>query len=146
MGDRSNDKPVQDVAEDQQGEIEQAAFVRGKSFVVVEDDTLVAEALGKTLARLGGKVKLFSRAEVALNHASINKADYFIADFMLGGTLNGIQFLDRVCQKRGKPIKAVIMTGDTSPNFVREAANCSWPVLHKPASLSRLISSLKMQA
>ncbi|MFZ2855183.1 MAG: hypothetical protein WAZ34_13860 [Rhodocyclaceae bacterium] len=37
------------------------------------------------------------------------------------------------------------MTGDTSPSFVREAADCGWPVLYTPISMSKLIFSLREQ-
>lgn len=136
---------IQDAAVVHADDVDQAAFVKGKLFVVVEDDVLVAEALCKSLAGMGGDVKIFHSAEEALNHASIKDADFFIADFMLGGTLNGIQFLNMLVQKIGKPVKAVIMTGDTSPAFVREGANLSWPVLHKPVSIFKLIASIRTQ-
>lgn len=129
----------------QEDSSDQAAFVQGKFFVVVEDDALVAEALSKSLAGMGGEVETFHSAETALNHASIEDADYFIVDFMLCGTLNGIQFLNLLSQKLGNPVTAVIMTGDTSPSFVREAENCGWPVLHKPASISKLITRIRTQ-
>jgi DNA-binding response OmpR family regulator len=81
-----------------------------------------------------------------LHHPGIEQADYFIIDYMLGGSLNGIQFLNRVRQKLGRPIHAVLMTGDTSAAFIREAANCDWPALHKPVNLLRLKSALSAQA
>ena len=120
-------------------------FVRGKRFVVVEDDALVAEALSKSLEGMGGKVKCFHSAEYALQHADIEQGDYYIVDYMLGGTINGIQFLSLLRHKLNKPVRAVIMTGDTSPAFVREATNCDWPVLHKPVNISKLISGLGIQ-
>ncbi|HZW24477.1 MAG TPA: PAS domain-containing protein [Gallionella sp.] len=121
------------------------SFARGKHFVVVEDDVMVAQAMTNLLEGMGGKVKCFHSAEDALCHPNIEDADYYIADYMLGGALNGIQFLNQLRQKRGKPINAVLMSGDTSPVFIKEAANCDWPLLHKPANISRLLSSLSAQ-
>ena len=141
----SNRMVQRDVAAALREDVDQAAFVRGKRFVVVEDDALVGEALSKTLLGMGGEVELFDAAEAALNHADIEEADYYIVDFMLGGQLNGIQFLNLLSQKQGKRVKAAMMTGDTSPTFVREAANCPWPVHHKPVSLAKLISSISAQ-
>lgn len=127
------------------GNIAQETFVRGKNIVVVEDDSLVAEALSRSMAALGGSVRCFSTAEDALSHSDIGQADFYIADYMLGGTFNGVQFLRQLGPKAGKPVIAVLMTGDTSPSFIREAATCDWPVLHKPASIASLISSLSVQ-
>jgi len=124
---------------------EPGTFVHGRRFVVVEDDALIADALSNILKGMGGEVTNFHEAEVALNHADIGNADYYIVDFMLGGTLDGIQFLKRLRQKLGRPVKAVLMTGDTSPAFVSESENIGWPVLYKPASIVQLVSSLRAQ-
>lgn len=118
---------------------------KGKSFVVVEDDELVADATISWLHEMGGKVKYFSNADDALRYASIDDDEYYLVDYMLGGTLNGMQFLKLLRQKLGRPVKAVIMTGDTSTASVREAAKCDWPVLHKPVNVSKLIAVLGEQ-
>lgn len=128
-----------------QKDVAQESFARGKRFIVVEDDALVAQGMINWLEGMGGEVKCFHNAEEALRHANIDHADYYIADYMLGGTLNGIQFLNLLRQKVGKPIKAVLVTGDTSAAFIRHAVDCDWPVLHKPINTSKLISHLSMQ-
>jgi PAS domain S-box-containing protein len=121
-------------------------FAQGKRFVVVEDDVLVAQAMLSWLESMGGIVKHFVSAEDALMHAETNLADYYIADFMLGGKLNGIQFLNRVRNNRGGSMSAVVVTGDTSKDFIRHAVKCDWPVLHKPINTQKLISELSAQA
>ncbi len=126
-------------------EATQIAFVGGKTFVVMEDDLLVADALGGVLKSMGGNVQVFRSAELALNLSHAETVDYFIVDYMLGGALNGIQFLNRISQKSERPIKAVIVSGDTSTDFVREIEKCEWPVLHKPVNLAKLISMLAGQ-
>jgi signal transduction histidine kinase len=123
-------------------DITDLSFVQGKRLVVIEDDLLVAQALTQSLEGLGGEVECFHSAEDALRHGNIGYADCYIVDYMLGGTLNGIQFLNRLRQKLGKPINAVLVTGDTSSSFIREAADCDWPVLHKPVNTFRLVSCL----
>jgi ActR/RegA family two-component response regulator len=121
------------------------SFAQGKRFVVVEDDALVAQAMINWLEGMGGEVKCFHSAEDALRHSNLDHADYYIADYMLGGTLNGIEFLNMVRLKLGKPIRAVLVTGDTSATFIRHAVECDWPVLHKPINTSKLISALITQ-
>jgi len=109
----------------------------------VEDDLLVAQATTACLEGMGGEVKCFCRAEDALLYA--NCTDYYIVDYMLGGTFNGIQFLNLLRQKSDKPINAVLVTGDTSSNFIREAADFDWPVQYKPVDMSELLASLRAQ-
>lgn len=98
------------------------------------------------LEGMGGEVKSFHNAEDVLRHANIEYADYFIADYRLSGSLNGIQLLERLRQKLGKPINAVLMTGDTSPAFIVESTDCSWNVLHKPVNLDKLLSSFRLHS
>lgn len=119
------------------------SLARGKRFIVLEDDALVVRAMTVWLEAMGGKVECFHSAEDALLHANIEDNDYYIVDYMLGGKLNGIQFLNLLRQKRGKPINAVLVTGDTSGNFIRVAVNCDWPVIHKPFNIEKLIAGLK---
>lgn len=121
-------------------------FARGKRFVIVEDDALVAEALCQALMAVGGAVVHFYNVEDALLDTNIQHADYYIVDFMLGGTLNGIQFLNRLQDQCGQAISAVLMTGDTSPDFVRGVEESHWPVMHKPVNLSKLVACLSAQA
>lgn len=127
-------------------EVANESFARGKRFVVVEDDKLVAQATCNWLEGMGSQVSCFHSAEEALRHASIEYADYYIADYMLGGELNGIQFLNVVRHKMGRPINAVVVTGDTSSDFIRHAVDCDWPVMYKPINTSQLISELSAQA
>lgn len=121
------------------------AFATGKRFIVVEDDQLVSQALVSWLRALGGTVESFPNAEEALTHAHIEHADYFIADYMLSGTLNGIQFLNMALEKRNRPLKGVVVSGDTSSAFIRHAAQCEWPVMHKPVNTAELVSKLSGQ-
>lgn len=127
-------------------EVADEMLFRGKSVVVVEDDAQVAQATVDFLIGMGGEVRCFHSAEDALEFANIGHADYYIVDYMLGGALNGIQFLNRLRRKLGKPVNAVLVTGDTSPTFVRGVADCDWPVLHKPVNTSELISCLSSWA
>jgi PAS domain S-box-containing protein len=120
-------------------------FVRGRRFILVEDDALVANALSHSIAAMGGWVECFQNAEEALRQPGIADGDCLIVDFMLGGERNGLQLLDQLQQKQGRPIHAVLMTGDTSPDFIRATAACVWPVLYKPVDLFQLISAFSAQ-
>jgi CheY-like chemotaxis protein/anti-sigma regulatory factor (Ser/Thr protein kinase) len=120
-------------------------FMQGKRLVVVEDNVLVAQAMESYLKIMGAEVECFNSPEDTLHHADIEHTDFFIIDYMLGNTFNGMQLLDMLRQKSGKPIHAVLVTGDTSTAFIRNAKKCAWPVLHKPIDLPLLISSLREQ-
>ena len=128
-----------------QAQVFSESFVQGRKFVVLEDDLLVASAATMLLEGMGAQVGCFSSAEEALLHADMGQADYYIVDFMLGGALNGIQFLKMLRQKTGNPVKAVLVTGDTSSNFIHESAGLEWPVHYKPVDVKALFTSLSAQ-
>ena len=125
--------------------MQRESFARNKRFVVLEDDQLVSQGMIAWLEGMGAEVRCFYSAEEALRHAGIEHADYYVVDFTLAGTLNGIQFLNQLRRKSGKHINAVIMTGDTSNDFIRDAKEFAWPVLHKPIHTSELIGRLIAQ-
>lgn len=125
-------------------EADASMLVRGKRVVVIEDDALVAAGLANLLHELGAEVLHFPNAEDALRHADIAKTDYFMVDFALGSGLNGIQFLETMQQKQNSPVRAVILTGETSSHFINRISDSPWPVLHKPVNLTRLASGLKI--
>lgn len=121
------------------------SFMRGKKAILVEDDSLIVQAMAMLLAGKGCKVKSFSNAEDALASATIWHADFYIVDYMLGGGLNGIQFLNKLHKQLDRPIKAVLVTGDTSEALKSESVNFSWPILHKPVNIYELFVKLKEQ-
>ncbi len=120
-------------------------WVRGKKFVVLEDDELVANGLFVLLRESGAIVRLFNNAEEALKQGDICKTDYFIVDYALAGELNGKDFLVALQQKQDRPIHAVVITGETSLKFMKGVADCPWPVMHKPVSVYQLIPRLVEQ-
>lgn len=119
-----------------------ASLFRGKRAVVLEDDELVANALGEWLGSYGLKVSIYNSAESALADARVPLADYFIVDFQLAGKRTGAEFLDEVQLLLREPMRAVLVTGNTSGGFVEAAEKLRWPVLFKPADPLLILSKL----
>lgn len=123
-------------------EIANEGFARDKCIVVLEDDVLVADGLLNLLQGLGATVRHFHNAEDALKHADIANADYFIVDYSLGGKLSGLQFLEQIQRQHTAPIRAVVVTGETSSQFIHNVSDSPWPILHKPINYAKLASNL----
>lgn len=117
--------------------------VRGKRIVVLEDDELVAAGMISLFEGLGAEVRHFYNAEDALQHDDIVDADYFIVDYALGGELTGIGFLESMQRRQLTPIRAVVITGETSSQFISSVANSPWPLLHKPIDFQKLAQALR---
>lgn len=133
-------KPL--VAETKDDGVGEQVSVIGKRFVVVEDDLLVSQAIFSCLEGMGAEVRVFHRAEEALEHAEREVADYYLVDYMLGGVMDGIEFLHLLRERSQRPIKAVLMTGDTSSNFIIRSESFAWPVLYKPLHVPELLTCL----
>jgi PAS domain S-box-containing protein len=120
------------------------SWAEGKRIVVLEDDLQVAGGMISLLQSLGAEVQHFPDAEEALRHRGIAEADYYIVDYSLGGGMTGYQFLEELQHRRHTLMRAVILTGETSSQFVRTVEDSPWPVLHKPANLARLAACLNI--
>lgn len=117
-------------------------FLYGKRLVVLEDDALVADGMINLLEGLGAKVQHFHNAEDALQYDELTSTDYFIVDYALGSGLNGIQFLNAVQQKQQIPLRAIVVTGETSSEFIGNTMENPWAVLHKPITYAKLVYGL----
>ena len=116
---------------------------RGKSFVVLEDDPLVAEALCSWLEALGCAVSTFTRGEDALQSAHADSADYFVADMQLEGQMTGQATLEEIQKRRTDALCAVVVTGNTRSDFVVGVSEGPWPVLFKPVTGQQILAALQ---
>jgi len=116
----------------------------GRRIVVIEDDAPVVHAIKLSLESLGMRVTAHASAEAALADPEIADADFYISDLRLPG-LDGKEFLDILQQRSRKPIKALLLTGDTSRERIALARASAWPVHFKPIDLTTLLSTMEAQ-
>ncbi|CAG0980491.1 two-component system, sensor histidine kinase [Rhodocyclaceae bacterium] len=121
-----------------------AASPAGRHVVVVEDDEMVAQALTLSLGTFGLSATAYGSGEQALADPRARDAYAYISDFQLPG-MNGVQFLEAVQQRTAGPIRAVVLTGDTSPERL-EVAHPTWKHLFKPIDLAKLLAAIEDQA
>lgn len=117
-------------------------FTPGSRVLVLEDDELVASGMISLLQGFDATVLHFYSAEDALLQANTLNADYYIVDNALSGALTGIEYLSLMQKKQSSPLQAVIITGETSSQFISDAANCPWPMLHKPVDFETIARTL----
>ncbi|MGE5385639.1 MAG: ATP-binding protein [Betaproteobacteria bacterium] len=135
-----DEAPEEPPAPAEESEFDVTALV-GRRIVIVEDDRQVGEAMTQSLCALGMWVSVFGNADVALADPEIAHADLYISDFRLPGSLNGMQFLEAVEQRAGGPIKAILLTGETSNEQVEAFKSSPWTVLLKPVSMAELLAA-----
>ena len=118
--------------------------LQGARVVVVEDDAAVAQALGQWLQAQGAAVVHYPSAEDALAAPDIASADIYLSDFRLPGRLTGIDFLETLRSRAQGDIPGVLLTGDTSSQFIEQVAASGWLILFKPVHPRDLQAVLKL--
>lgn len=116
--------------------------IAGKSVTVVEDNLGVRQSMVLALTAAGMSARSFDQAETGLATSDICDADYYISDFRLPGAMNGLQLLYEIERRKGAPIRAVIMTGETLTDAYPELKTSPWKVMVKPCELADLLDTL----
>jgi two-component system, sensor histidine kinase len=122
----------------------QVKNLRGAFIVVLDDDHTVREAMQMLLSDWGCTVI----AEAAVEEAAskIRDAGRFptliIADYRLRGGANGIDAIDQLRTLTKQSIPAVLVTGDTGAERLREVRESGITLLHKPVVVTQLSDTL----
>jgi len=120
--------------------------ITGTKVLLIEDDQKVSLSTVLLLESWGCIVSSAKSAEEALQIVKVNKnlADVIIADFRLPGNINGTETITLIENVTGRIIPAIIVTGETNIDEVRNLCNFRFEVLRKPikpAKLRRLINN-----
>jgi|GEM_PF-551734 len=121
-----------------------ASAADARHIAVIEDDFMVAQALQVSLEALGMRTAVYGSAEEALADPGIAAADFYISDFRLPGA-SGLELLDTIQRLTPRRIRAILLTGETSPGWIEIAQSARWPVLFKPVELSKLLALIEAQ-
>jgi len=116
----------------------------GTRVVVLEDAVEVAQALSQWLQAQGARVAHYLSAEEALAAPNIESADFYLCDYRLPGRLTGLDFLQSLQARAPTDVHAVLLTGDTSSQFIERVAASGWPILFKPVRPRELEVFLKL--
>lgn len=116
----------------------------GSRVVVVEDDLAVATAIKLACEARGMSAVLHATGESALEDAATLAADYFVFDFRLPG-INGLELLDRLAKRAGRPLNAIVLTGDLDSGQFAALAEKGSAVLFKPVDFGKLLQTWRTQ-
>lgn len=117
----------------------------GMTVLVIDDQAPVLEGMKALLGRWGCETILAGSEEAAL--AAVRQAPrlpgLIIADYRLREDRTGSQAIDRVRREFGESIPALIITGDTAPERLREAQASGHMLMNKPVPPARLRAFLR---
>jgi len=113
--------------------------LRDKRVLVLDDDTAVLDAMRALLERWGCSVTTCATPEEAEQcFASSAAPQLLIVDYRLRHDASGIETIGRLHKQCGHRIPALVITGDTAPDRLREAQRSGYPLLHKPVKPPQL--------
>ncbi|MBI4207895.1 MAG: GAF domain-containing protein [Betaproteobacteria bacterium] len=124
--------------------------VAGKLIVVIDDDALVLDGMGGILRSWGCSVVTAATGTAALARLKETgqRPDAIVSDYRLAGGKTGIEAIECLRSAMGAAIPAFLISGDTSPERLREAKGSGHHLLHKPvppmalrAMLNRLLKA-----
>jgi CheY-like chemotaxis protein len=117
---------------------------RGKRIMVIDDEALVLDGMRGILQGWGCQVDTAASGDAALAclEADGARLDLIISDSRLGDGESGIDAIARLRAAAGAAIPALVITGDTAPERLREASAAGFPLLHKPVSPMALRTTL----
>ena len=120
----------------------------GKKALVLDDDPLALQSMGSLLQSWGMACELASAVDEAVGKSKHCRPDIIITDYRLSEERTGAQAIALISLELGEQVPALIVTGDTSPQRLREASASGVPLLHKPANpddVRRLINQALAQ-
>ena len=106
--------------------------------LVIDNDESVLAGMAQLLQSWGCVVSSAGSVSQAMEHAQTQPPDLLISDYRLRGQRTGAQAVAalRTLLGAGKP--ALMITGDTAPERLREAMSSGVPLLHKPVAPEQL--------
>ena len=112
--------------------------LEGLHVLAIDDDEAVLLGMQSLLQSWGCLCTVASSGTNALERLGDDTPDLIITDFRLRHEETGKQVLQALRTHLGTAVPAIIMTGDTSPQRLRDAQSTSALLLHKPVSTSQL--------
>ena len=124
----------------------EAALVTRRSLfiLVVDDEVAIQEGMFALLTGWGhAVVATGSCAEMLARAASFTSTpDLIISDYRMRNNEDGISTIERLRSEFNSDIPAILITGDTAPDRIREAMASGCLLMHKPVSNNRLRAAI----
>jgi CheY-like chemotaxis protein len=113
--------------------------------LVVEDDPAVLYAMSLFLEACDFEVRTASEGTQALDRLEVGGRlpDLVISDYRLPGGMTGADVIRQLRSAAGIELPAILMTGDTSADRLREAEALGCHLVHKPAGEDDLLPLIR---
>ena len=118
---------------------------RGGCVLVIDDEPQVLQGMRHMLEGQGCEVLLAESARDALRVVALAERtpDVVISDYRLRDGMNGVDAIASVRESLERDVPAVVVTGDTSPERLKEVKLTGLELLHKPVAIEELCRVLE---
>ena len=111
--------------------------------LIIDDEKAIRNALRDILEHEKHTVDEAEDGAAGLEKAKKGGYDVILCDMRLANGLDGVALLQAIRQAVQRPVRAVVITGDTDPERVAMAGQGGDPVLHKPVRPAQLRALLR---
>lgn len=118
--------------------------LQGASVVVIDDDSSILDAMESLLTGWGIQVitaESGAKAVLGINERQL-VPDVVISDYRLRNQETGLQAIKLIHDEIDPDIPCVLLTGDTSPERIREVRQSGFALLHKPVIAMQLRTAI----
>jgi signal transduction histidine kinase/CheY-like chemotaxis protein len=119
--------------------------LEGIRVLVIDDEPGVRTGMRTLLGELGCRVSVcsgYADAERLIDQNGLEDVEIIVSDFRLRRHESGIDTVRRLRERLGA-VPALLVSGDTAPERLREAQSSGLPLLHKPVSADRLLGAMR---
>ncbi len=114
----------------------------GLQVLVIDDDEAVLQGMAQLLRSWGCEASTAGSISEALALARSQPIAALISDYRLRDQRTGAQAISEIRALLGNKLPALMITGDTGPERLREALGSGVPLLHKPVAPEQLYRAL----
>ena len=113
---------------------------KGRRVLVIDDEVQVLQSMRHMLESLGCDVMLAESARDALKVIALTDTmpEVILSDYRLRDDLNGVDAVAAIRESLDCEVPAIIITGDTSPERLKEVSGAGMHVMHKPVNPDEL--------
>lgn len=116
------------------------APIEGLNVLVVDDEIAIRESMSLLLESWGCLPSVHASMDSALEYLSKSGAipDAMVVDYRLEKNQTGYECIKAIEHHLKRQLPSLIVTGDTSPDRVRELEETGTPFIHKPIKIEEL--------
>jgi signal transduction histidine kinase len=116
---------------------------QGLRVLVIDDESMVRDSMRLLLQELQCKVHLAEGVAEGARIAAVEPLDLVLSDLRLRGGDTGLAAVQAV-REHQPALPAVLITGDTAPERIRDVQNAGVPLLFKPVTLEDLVAVMPL--